>query len=297
MREWIEVVLRVPAEAADAVSNRIVELGAPGVVEEADAPGRLCLRAYFEARRHAPAIVARLRRFLGSLEEFFPGAGASVVEARPLAQEDWAETWKRGFPPVEVGRFRIRTPWTPPAADGRVEIEILPAMAFGTGQHASTRGCLAALELLAREGVLLDPALDVGTGSGILALAAARLGVRRVLAIDEDPVAVEAARQNVEENRLGSAIEIRRATPAAVAGRFALILANLYANLLDALLPEFARLALPQAHWVAAGFFDSDRQRLVNEALRWGWIERRALSFEGWATLVFRKETSCRGSS
>src|SRR5262249_13681030 len=160
------------------------------VVEE-NAADRLRLLAHFEAADDERELVDALRGFLGEIEEFFPGSAASRVAVARVDEDDWAEGWKRSFPPLEVGRrLRVRTPWSARADSGRYDVEILPAMAFGTGHHGSTLGSLLALEeLMEREGPL-SPVLDVGTGSGVLAIAAARLGAGAVVAVDVDPVAI-----------------------------------------------------------------------------------------------------------
>ncbi|MGH7858209.1 MAG: 50S ribosomal protein L11 methyltransferase, partial [Candidatus Binatia bacterium] len=178
MQGWLELAVTVPAEAADAVGNHLIEIGAPGIIEEeiAGAPARARLRAHFPEAIDR-AIPDEVRSFLASLDPIFPGCAAAAIELSRVAAEDWAEGWKRDFPPLEVGRsLRVRPPWGGRAEDGRHDVEILPAMAFGTGQHASTLGCLLALDDLAARGTDLSSVLDVGTGSGILAIAAARLG-------------------------------------------------------------------------------------------------------------------------
>ena len=289
--DWIEVSVSIPGEAVDAVSHRFFELGAPGVVEEPDG-ARVTLRAHFPETIGREELEAGLTAFLSSLESIFPGSKGRPALAR-VRVEDWAEGWKQGFPPIEIGRrLRIRSPWEPALRDDRIEIEILPAMAFGTGQHASTHGCLRALDDLAAGG---EPraVLDVGTGSGILAIAAARLGAPAVLAIDDDAVAVAAAIDNVRRNGVDATVSVREGTVASVEGRFALILANLYANLLTALFPAFLRLALPSARLVIAGFLDEDAGAVSRAAAEAGWREISARSIDGWTTLVLE----CTASS
>ena len=145
----------------------------------------------------------------------------------PLANGNWAEAWRQHFRPVVVGRrLVIAPPWEVPTAAGRVVIVIEPGRAFGTGHHASTAGCLEALE------TLIEPApasaLDLGTGSGILAIAAVRQGVGRVLAVDEDPDALAAATANAARNGVAERIECLRADAGALdVAAVPLVLANL----------------------------------------------------------------------
>ena len=232
MPRWLEIAVEIAAPAGDALSNWLVERGAPGVIEEPLAGERVRIRAHFESEEGAEdltaEIIADARGFLGELESFFPGAAAAPLAAQTIAAEDWAEGWKQGFPPLEIGRsLCVRPPWTPVGEPSRHDIVIEPAMAFGTGHHASTLGCLLAIEEIFAQEPALAPVLDVGTGSGILAIAAARLGAAPVLAIDTDPVAVEAAAANVERKSLETTLELRCGSLDVVVGRFRLITANL----------------------------------------------------------------------
>ncbi|MGH7804697.1 MAG: 50S ribosomal protein L11 methyltransferase, partial [Candidatus Binatia bacterium] len=180
MRRWLEIAVVVPTGAADAVADRLVESGAPGIREEeiADEPDRRRLVAHFADAEAAASVV----RILGELEPWFPGVARTTLESRLVDEEDWAEGWRQAFPPLDVGtRLRVRPPWEAPPHDGRVDVVIEPAMAFGTGQHASTHGCLLAVEEFVARGASV---LDVGTGSGILAIAAALLGAGVAVGVD-----------------------------------------------------------------------------------------------------------------
>jgi ribosomal protein L11 methyltransferase len=285
---WIEVSVTIPPDAADAVSHRLIEIGAPGTIEE-EAAERRRIRAHFRAPADSQSLGRELRAFLVDLEADFPGCARAPIEIASIDEEDWAEAWKQGFPPLEIGRnLRVRPPWAA-RSSGRLDIEIHPAMAFGTGQHASTAGCLEALErLFAQEGVL-SPVLDVGTGSGILAIAAARLGSRRVLGLDVDSVAVEAAAENVRRNHLTDAIRIRQGTVDDVEDESALVMANLYSGLLTALFPKLATLTLPGGWMIASGLLDLDRSEISLAAARSGWQPEDERSIDGWVTLTLRR--------
>src|SRR6266852_5911146 len=182
-RYW-ELTVGVPGDLSEGLTNLAWELGALGVVEE-ERPGTgATLRAFFPETVAASVLEESVRGYLDGLRElgFAPAADLHVV-AR--ADENWAEAWRAHFTPRPVGRrLLIVPPWDVPPANGRIVIAIEPGRAFGTGHHGTTAGCLEALEsVIDRE----RPArmLDVGTGSGILAIAAARLGVGAVLAVDD----------------------------------------------------------------------------------------------------------------
>jgi ribosomal protein L11 methyltransferase len=287
---WIEVSLEVPAEALDAVANHLIENGAPGVIEEVGTTSaRVRVRAHF-SETAAAEVTAGLRRFLDRLDADFSGAGAADVETLRVYEDDWAEGWKQHFPAVDVGaRLRIRPPWIPAGSDGRLEVVIEPARAFGTGQHASTRGCLLATEDLFAVGAL-SPVLDVGTGSGILSIAAVRLGATEVLAIDVDDVAVRTATENFRRNGVADRARALAGTTSLVRGSFALVLANLLAGILIDIFPEIAERTI-QAGWVVgSGLLDADAEAVADAGRAAGLHFQKAYSIDGWTTLVLRKE-------
>jgi ribosomal protein L11 methyltransferase len=219
---WSCLVVGLPAgaqpDAVDSLGALLVSLGAAGLEEGEDR-----LLAYFpddaDLDLRMPAAASHAARLLG------PGA---TVERRPVPAVDWVETWKREVRATEVAPGIVVAPtWDPyEARGGEVVIRLDPGMAFGTGSHASTRLCLAALAAHPPRG---QAVLDLGTGSGILAIAAVRLGAARVLAADIDPVATAAAAENVALNGVGSAVEVVTGDLAACEGTFDLVLANILA--------------------------------------------------------------------
>jgi len=177
--------------------------------------------------------------------------------ARRLPEERWRDSWKRYFRPRRIGRrLLVRPSWaTYRARAGDTVIEIDPGMAFGTGQHPTTTMCLRALEEHLRRG---DEVLDLGTGSGILAVAAAKLGARRVLALDIDPQAVKAARENAAANGVGDVVEVREGTlPESMAGeRFDLIVANISGLTLERLAASLAGTLRDGGALIVSGFLE-----------------------------------------
>lgn len=232
MPTW-SLTLETDAALAEERSADLFDLGASGVeVRDGEGtpmpgtppppPGRAVLVAYFADR--AAALEAR---------SVHGGMAAEV------ADEDWGEGWKRDLRPLDVGRVRVRPSWIEePPPPGAVEVVLDPGMAFGTGSHPTTSLCLAALSDLvsARPGATV---LDVGTGSGLLAIAARKLGAGRVAANDEDPVAVEVALENAARN--GVALELTTDPVESIGGTFDVVVANILANVLVALAPALAR--------------------------------------------------------
>ena len=283
-RYW-ELTVEVPEEASEGVTNLVWELGALGVVEE-EAPGRPPrLRAFFPKTIFARALEESVREYLAGLRELgFPGAGEPSVVA--LANEDWAEAWRAHFRPLPVGkRLLIAPPWDRPPANGRVVIAIEPGRAFGTGQHPSTLGCLERLEsLIARTAP--RRLIDLGTGSGVLAIAAARLGVGQVLAVDDDPDAVASAMANAARNRVCDRVRCVLGDAGALADSAApLVVANLLTTAHLRLAPRYARYVAPGGALVLGGVLDADAAGVEVAVGGHGFAPRASISVEGWTTL------------
>ena len=232
------LTLDVPESDADDLAALLLGEGAAGAeVRDASVlpmpgaprppPGRAHVVAFFAARDEAEAAAAAV------------GVQGSVAE---LADQDWGERWKEGLAPFAVGRVFIRFSWSAAAPPpGAVEVVLDPGMAFGTGTHPTTALCLAGLDALLAAAPGAD-VLDVGTGSGLLAIAARKLGAGRVAATENDPIALRVAEENAQRN--GVALELHLAPPSAVPGTFPVVVANILANTLVELAPQIsARLA------------------------------------------------------
>ena len=249
---WLELSVEADVEAVEAVSEilgRVAEGTAVHPTRLLRDPGdelsaREDLSAPFVVTAHvadgpgAAAVVDATERALWHLQAFGLRP-VGPLQVRAVDDADWTDAWRRHYVPQRIGRVVIVPSWVAHEAAPDDAVVILdPGMAFGTGLHPTTRACL---ELL--QGISPIPArlLDVGCGSGILALAALRLGAASVVGYDTDPLAVEAAAANAERNGLGERLAVRRGTlPEAVEERFPLVLANLVASLLVELAPRLA---------------------------------------------------------
>ncbi len=259
---------------------------APGgaVIEETTAGS--VVRAYFP--RDSSSAPAHLRwPALQELARAFPHL---KPRERPLAEEEWTQGWKSFFSPLLVGqRLLVKPPWErrrPPP--GRVAVVIDPGLAFGTGHHTTTQMCLEAEERYLEPGMRV---LDLGTGSGILAIAAARLGAGRVVALDTDPVAVKAARSNARANRVLGRVSVRTGSLEGRLRPFDLLLANISSQAIIGLARPLSRAARPGAVLAAGGFL-SESLSAVEQALKGvGWHPMDVMAAgDDWRTVVARRE-------
>jgi ribosomal protein L11 methyltransferase len=281
------------AETAEAVTNRLWELGAVGVVEEETTPGTAALRAFFPPGVEPAELTGDLRAYLDDLVALaLPGAAAHV-DIAPLADQPWGDAWRTHFRPVPVGRgLLVCPPWEVPSPDvarGRLVVWIEPGRAFGTGGHGSTRSCLQLLERAL--GMARVPyALDVGCGSGILAIAAAGLGVPCVDAFDVDPDAVAATVENAQRNGVEARVGARVAAADAWDGPAApLVLANLLAAAHIALAPALARLIAPGGRLIAGGLLAHEAPIVAGTFAAEGcWLVEIAED-DGWAALLLHR--------
>ncbi len=244
--DWIEVFVEVDGEAAEAVADVLQRYGHQGVVieqpgfpievwpDEIPPADRLIVRAYFPADERAEDAKQRLREALWHLGRLYPMPEPTFNTVR---DEDWAEAWKKHYHPVRLGRrLYIRPEWSaiPDMRPDDIVLALDPGMAFGTGTHPTTQLCLIAAEELLAGWPAVD-VLDLGCGSGILGIAAIKLGARRVLALDTDPLAVTSAQENAARNGITDQITIQQGsldTLRASPRHFDLLLVNILAKVI-----------------------------------------------------------------
>jgi ribosomal protein L11 methyltransferase len=301
---WLEVSVLADREAAESLSAVFAEYAYAGGVaideditpsEEGDGfsynldrPVRV--KAYIAVDDQSGEKVERLRSALDHLSFLRPVQPLSI---RQMAEDDWANAWKEHYHVLHIGRRIVIVPswreYTPVSGD--VVLRLDPGMAFGTGLHPTTCGCLERLEEVITPGMCV---LDVGTGSGILAIAAARLGAKPVIAVEIDAIAVAAARGNVALNGMRDAIEIRHGS-LPVSGepaRFDVVVANIIARVIAELAQPLAAALRPGGVLIASGII-GEREDMAVQALCGAGLALKRRDVDGdWRTLTLTSSLS-----
>lgn len=282
---WLVLSVRLAdAELRPLAVDALVALGAGAVQETGDA-----LVTYLPPPSDPEAFADEAR---AAVADALPDGAAPEVSWHWQDNEDWARTWKQGLAPrVLSPRLVVKPTWTEwEAVPGQVVLDVDPQMAFGTGEHATTRGCLRLLDRVVREG---DRVLDVGSGSAILAIAAVRLGAREAVAVEYDPDANLNARENIEQNGTEGRVHIVEALaePGMLAemGAFDLVLANILSGVIRPLLPAFrdALGGAPGGRLIVSGILLSEHADVLRDAEAAGFrMEMTDEEDEWWSALL-----------
>ena len=296
---WYQIGYTVPSDQSDSYAEILAMLSGSGVCTDnrvvdtfsSDTIVQLAsetITAFFPAD-------SPLEQYLGAIEEAFHAAGihgAPPPQIQQVGTEDWAHSWKQHFKPLPIGKTLIITPsWYPAGQDPkRYELRIDPGMAFGTGGHETTRLCLEATENLLPNAPN-SHILDVGTGSGVLAIAAVLLGACSVDAIDIDPQAVTVAQENAVLNGVAKAIHCSTTPLQVMAGGYGLVLANILAE-------ELVRLHQPLCDQLARGGYLilsgilREREAFVIEGFSHSGLIHQTSAYDGdWCCIVYQAPT------
>lgn len=303
---WLEIACNIPTELADILAEYLAELSGNGVCTEnlnVDAFSHseithspiMSVRAYFPADTDIDDTTTAIEQFLADLAAQHPGFVPAPPTVATVRSEDWSTSWKAHFKAVRVGRRLLIVPsWddvTPLPDD--IVLRLDPGMAFGTGGHETTRLCLEMLERIMDEMPVLHApdVLDLGTGSGILAMAAVRLGAARVWAVDIDPQAVEVARENLAAEGLADSVEFSTTPLEALGGSYDVILANILAEELVRLAPHLAERLAPGGSLVLSGIL-AEKESLVRRGFANQPLAYVETARQGeWVALLYRKGT------
>ncbi|MEO7971347.1 MAG: 50S ribosomal protein L11 methyltransferase [bacterium] len=280
-RSWYALDVILTQEAHEAVEYALMEAGALGTETNQRADDLLTVSAYFDASPEREVVRSMLAEALRIYE--LPGSSMREMNVREVADQDWLGEWKKSWQPVAVGeRFIIAPPWAEVAQSNRIVIRIEPGMAFGTGTHETTRLCLAAIEKYFGGGSFLD----VGTGTGILAIAAAKLFPdARIEAVDTDAQAVAIAAENARLNEVGANIDFRAASVDETTASADFVCANLTADVISSLLAQL--IGATCGRLVLSGILDVQLQDVRTRLHEFGVSEPLEIMSDGeWVALI-----------
>ncbi|MBY7739555.1 50S ribosomal protein L11 methyltransferase [Paenibacillus polymyxa] len=318
---WNEITIHTSEEAVEMISNFLHEAGAGGVsIEESgslnkprdtsygqwydrplnDIPeGQAIIKGYFAEEVDMDSVRAQIEPRVEQLRTFDIDPGEVQYELKTVNEDDWANAWKQYFKPLRVSdRLTIKPTWEEyePASEDEKIIELDPGMAFGTGTHPTTSLCLRTLESVIQGG---EEVIDVGTGSGILAIGAVKLGAKHVLALDLDPVAVSSARENTRLNQLEERITIKESDLLSVLNAsdptlgiqlpVKLVVANILAEIILLFIDDVYNALQPGGIYIASGIW-KNKEEAVETALKATGFEITEINRdEDWLAFVARK--------
>lgn len=308
--KWIEVTAATSHEAVEAVSEIFGELGASGVaIEDAALINRyidsgvwdytdlkktentavVFVKAYLPFENELKKKLDLLRKKIDGLAACGINPAPAKISTAELEDEDWSESWKKYFHTTKIGeRIVIKPTWEKyeKKADEAV-IELDPGAAFGTGTHPTSAMCIRELERIVKDGAFV---IDVGTGSGILAVAAAKLGAKKVLALDNDETAAKTARENVAQNGAADAVTVRVGDLlAGVTASADVIVANIIADVVIKMLADAKRLLADGGRIILSGIIDERRDDVTRAATGHGFAVEKIVGEKGWTAIVLRR--------
>ncbi|WP_295486825.1 50S ribosomal protein L11 methyltransferase [uncultured Streptococcus sp.] len=313
MDKWQELTVEVLREAEEAASNILIELGSQGVAidDSANYLGRVGkygevfpevkqmdtvkITAYYPEHVDIDAVEKEVAQRLSALSDFGVNAGDIHYDTQELAEQDWAENWKKYYEPTRISHDLTIVPsWTDyEAKTGEKIIRLDPGMAFGTGTHPTTKMSLFALEQVLRGG---ETVLDVGTGSGVLSIASSLLGAKSIYAYDLDEVAVRVAQENIDLNAGTENIHV--ATGNLLQGidiQADVIVANILADILINMTEDAYRLVKDEGYLIMSGIISEKWEMVRESAEKAGFFLETHMIQGEWNACVFKKTDDISG--
>lgn len=304
---WIEIKIKTKREAVDAVSNIFYEAGTKGVVIEdpkdylqrsenswdyLDIPEYLdidsddvIVTGYLVEDSSIGEKIRHIENRLKGLSEFGLDAGKGEIQTNIIADTDWTKAWKKYYKPTLVGKNIVICPsWETFNDNEKIVITLDPGMAFGTGTHETTAMCLELLENYTKKGSVV---IDMGCGSGVLSIAAAKLGAKKVLAIDKDDVACRTARENIKLNGLRSKIQvINRDSLEGIDVKADLIVANIIADTIVELCPSIYDHLKDNGIFIASGIIQDNKLSVIKALEKNGFDVVNHINRDEWVSIV-----------
>jgi ribosomal protein L11 methyltransferase len=312
--KWSEFSIHTTNEAVEPISHILHEAGASGVViedpleltkEREDQFGEIyqlnpedypkegvIVKAYLPVNSFLGETVEAIKESINNLIKYEIDIGTNNVSISEVNEEDWATAWKKYYFPVKISeRFTIVPTWedyTPVSSDELI-IELDPGMAFGTGTHPTTVMCIQALERTVRPG---ERVIDVGTGSGVLSIAAALLGAKEIRAFDLDQVAVESARLNINLNKVSHAVTISQNNLLDGVEEHSadVIVANILAEVILRFTEDVARVVKPGGSFIASGIIQQKKDVVKDALINAGFEITETILMEDWVALIAKRK-------
>ncbi|OAT74860.1 50S ribosomal protein L11 methyltransferase [Parageobacillus thermoglucosidasius] len=310
--KWSEISIHTTHEAVEAISNILHEAGAGGVViedpydltKERDASfgevyelnpddypeEGVIIKAYLPVNSFLGETVEEIKQAINNLLLYDIDIGKNKITISEVNEEEWATAWKKYYNPVKISeKFTIVPTWETyePVSSDELIIELDPGMAFGTGTHPTTVMCIQALEKYVKPG---DTVIDVGTGSGILSIAAAMLGAKSVRALDLDPVAVDSAKLNVKLNKVQHIVTVSQNNLLDhIEERANVIVANILAEIILRFADDAYRLLEKNGYFITSGIIQAKKQEVKEGLMKAGFTIEETLVMEDWIAFIARK--------
>jgi ribosomal protein L11 methyltransferase len=312
--KWSEISIHTTNEAIEPISNILHEAGASGVViedpleltkEREDQFGEIyqlnpddypeegvIIKAYLPVNSFLGETVEAIKESINNLIIYNIDLGVNKVTISEVHEEEWATAWKKYYHPVKISeRFTIVPTWEEysPVNSDELIIELDPGMAFGTGTHPTTVMCIQALERTVKAG---DHVIDVGTGSGVLSIAAAMLGAGQIRAFDLDDVAVRSARLNIKLNKVSEVVTVAQnnlldGVPDLSAD---VVVANILAEVIIRFTEDVARVVKPDGYFIASGIIQPKKDQVKEALIQVGFDIVESILMEDWVALIAKKK-------
>ena len=289
-KDFTEIKLILPRALSELFGNLLVDNGCKGYVAEERGRDKVVLKGYLKGKLKAESLLDKVNKYAESLRKLDKNDLEVEVQLTEIKEEDWSRNWKKTFKPIQVtNRIIIKPSWIEKRFPQKLVIEIEPKMAFGTGEHSTTRLCLRALEKYLKTG---DRVLDLGTGSGILAIAAAKLGASYVLALDIDQDAVSNARENIKRNKVQKIIDLKLGTLNSKISddSFDLIVANLTKTQIVKFFDGMNRVLKKKGIFVLSGIQTEEKKETEKFLLTKKVLLKETLSEKEWVCFVGEKK-------
>jgi ribosomal protein L11 methyltransferase len=310
--KWSEISIHTTNEAVEPISNILHEAGASGVVIEdpdelikdreqqfgeiyqldpGDYPDEgVMIKAYLPLNSFIGEAVEEIKESINSLVSYDIDIGRNMVTINEVNEEEWASAWKKYYNPVKISeKFTIVPTWEDyeKVSTDELIIELDPGMAFGTGTHPTTVMCIQALEDTVKPG---DIVIDVGTGSGVLSIAAALLGASETRAYDLDEVAVKTAIENTKINNVDDKITVKQNNLLNdVTGSADVIVANILAEIILRFVDDAFKLVTPGGYFITSGIIQQKKQVVKTALIEAGFEIEETLTMEDWVSFIAKR--------